>query len=219
MRAAPAERPARWPACSEKSASSKRSTSASPRASAGADPVAFAAALRAANAGRGRPNDGGDANYYFAYGAAPRPGAAGGAFTRYYVNLDGAGAARLVASVTRALEDARVPFSLKCFPTRTTTTAATAQSCTPTAGTTPRSTSALLRACTAKIAPFLRDATPLLTQRLGPGSARARRTPSAKATASAAAASSRTRCSLNRRARPTPRRVLETAAELERRGS
>jgi hypothetical protein len=215
LRATPAEYPAALTRLLYEECFIKALDEREPARVPGADPAGFVAALRSANAGRAHPNDGGDANYYFAYGDAPRPGAAARAYTRYYVNLDSAGAARLVASATRALNDAQVPFSLKCF--RDPHDYYRRDGAVVYAGRRHDAiATALLRACTAEIASYLRDGTPLLTRRLGQGLATA---------PDPAGESYGQRCCrllalaiLAERSEATgAARVLETAAELERR--
>ncbi len=215
LRAAPADRPAALARLLYEECFIKALDEREPARVPGTDPAAFVAALRAANAGRGLRGDGGDANYYFVYGDASPAGGAKTAYTRYYVNLDGAGAARLVAGATRALNDARVPFSLKCFRDphdyyRRDGAVVYAERGHEDAAT------ASLRACAAEIAAYLRDETPLLTRRLGPGLATA---------PDPVGESYGQRCCrllalaiLAERADATgAARVLATAAELERR--
>jgi hypothetical protein len=114
------------------------------------------------------PNEALDADYYHAYGDALPVGSAPAERTRYYVNLENAGAARLVASITGELNRAGLPFALKCFRDphdyyrRDGAVVYVERRHDGPA-------SALLRACAAELAELVRDPTPLLTRRLGPG--------------------------------------------------
>ncbi len=109
--------------------------------------------------------------FYYAYGDA-LPLGARPALTRFYVNIMAAGAAPLVASLTRRLNDSGIPFELKCFrdphdyyrrdglvlyaDTRSSTSAACA-----------------VLGAVAALRDVVRDPTPILTERLAPGIARA----------------------------------------------
>ncbi len=113
-----------------------------------------------------------DPAYYLAYGDALEVGAPARPRTRYYVHLDAAGAAPMVAAVTAALNRAAIPFSLKCFRDphdyyRRDGMVAYVDSRHSAAA------DALLLACTRQPGALVRDPPPPWTRRLGPGLASA----------------------------------------------
>jgi hypothetical protein len=113
-----------------------------------------------------------DPAYYVVYGDALEVGAPAQPRTRYYVHLDAAGAAPMVAAVTAALNRAAIPFALKCFRDphdyyRRDGMVAYVDSRRAAAA------DALLAACTRQPGALVRDPPPPLTRRLGPGLASA----------------------------------------------
>jgi len=109
-----------------------------------------------------------DQAYYLAYGDALEAGAPARPRTRYYVHLEAAGAAPMVAAVTAALNRVAIPFSLKCFRDphdyyrRDGMVAYVDSRCAAAAD-------ALLAACARRPGALVRDPPPSLTRRLAPG--------------------------------------------------